>query len=44
MAIEEHKVPWVDLCKDYLLNGNLLRDKIEARKIWEKGIQLYSHK
>ena len=33
MAIEEHEVTWVDLYKDYLLNGNLFRDKIKARKI-----------
>ena len=38
MAIEEHQVTWVDLYKDYLLNENLSRDKIEARKIQEMAV------
>ena len=36
-VVEEQEVIWVDLYKNYLLNGNLLEDKIEARKIRKKA-------
>ena len=35
MAINKHEVTWVDLYKNYLLNENLPKDKIEGKKIWE---------